>query len=84
MNDVVDRGGRRRDAVGRHFLSEHRVHERRLAVIELAEHDEMKPLVLQLRDPGRADVVREPSPCDASATSASCWNRAMISRFADL
>ena len=64
-HDVVDRRGRRRDAGRQDVGAEHRVHERRLAVVELAEHDEVEPLGLELGDPRGADVARERDHADA-------------------
>ena len=51
--------------VGSDVVAEQRVHERRLAVVELAEHDEVEPLGLELRDPRRADVARQRDHADA-------------------
>jgi hypothetical protein len=59
MDDVIDRRGGRRDPGRQDLGAEQRIHERRLAVIELAEHDEMESLGLELRDPRRADVPGE-------------------------
>ena len=64
VDDVVDRRGRRRDAGRQDVLAEQRVHERRLAVVELAEHDEVEPLRLELGDPRGADVARERDHAD--------------------
>src|SRR6185295_9021452 len=44
---------------GQDVGAEQRVDERRLAVVELAENDEVEPLGLDLRDPRRPDVARE-------------------------
>src|ERR1019366_686315 len=68
--NVVDRRGGRRDADGERVLAEQRVHERGLAVVELAHDHEVKsildellhelaidPLAQALRPEGRGDVA---------------------------
>src|SRR5262249_5778613 len=65
VDDMVDRRGGRRDARRQYVLAEQRVHERRLAMVELTEHDEMKALSLELGDPRIADVASERPHADA-------------------
>jgi len=59
VHHVIDRCGRRCDAGRQDIETEQRVHERRLAVVELAEHDEVEPLRLELGNPGGADIAGE-------------------------
>ena len=67
MDDVIDRRGRRRDAGGQHVVAEQRVHEGRLAVVELAEHDQVESLLLELGDAAVANVVLQRFHADVAS-----------------
>src|SRR5580693_6625229 len=46
--NVMDRGRRGGHADGKYFFAEQRIHERGLAVVEFADHHEMKAILFEL------------------------------------
>jgi hypothetical protein len=57
VDHVVDRCRGRGDADGQDLLTEQCIHEGRLAVVELAEDDEVEPLGFELGNAGGTDVI---------------------------